>query len=62
LHWIACSPLQVTVREMEQVLLIHPRCESLPRVQASLNVLQLCGPLVEILDERLHFIHFTVKE
>ncbi|KAK3987161.1 hypothetical protein QBC44DRAFT_271432 [Cladorrhinum sp. PSN332] len=61
LGWIAFSS-HLTRREMEQALLITSETLKLPRVQSTLNPLRLCGPLVEVQDERLVFIHFTVKE
>jgi hypothetical protein len=49
--------------EMEQALCITPgETKQLLQVHASLNVVQLCGPIVEIFDGRLQFVHFTVKE
>ncbi|KAM5342179.1 hypothetical protein ACJ41O_015210 [Fusarium nematophilum] len=62
LSWIACSPIQMTRREMEQVLLIKPGNTTVPPVRGTLNALQLCGPLVEERDDMLRFVHFTVKE
>jgi len=48
---------------MEQALLIVPgKTDKVPQVDASLNILQLCGPIIEIFDDRLQFVHFTVKE
>lgn len=63
LAYIACSPLPIMVREMEQLILLDPGVleEVLP-VRASMNVIQYCGPLVEVVDNKLEFVHFTVKE
>lgn len=47
---------------MEQALIIHPGNEAIAQVRSTLNTLQLCGPLVEVKDEWLLFVHFTVKE
>ncbi|CZR41601.1 uncharacterized protein FPRO_11190 [Fusarium proliferatum ET1] len=62
LSWIACSPVQITRHEMEQVLIIKKDHRSVPPVRSTLNTLPLCGPLVEADDENLRFVHFTVKE
>ncbi|CVL05439.1 uncharacterized protein FMAN_10739 [Fusarium mangiferae] len=62
LSWIACAPVQITRHEMEQVLIIKTDHRSVPPVRSTLNTLPLCGPLVEVEDEKLKFVHFTVKE
>ncbi|SCO12073.1 uncharacterized protein FFE2_12505 [Fusarium fujikuroi] len=62
LSWIACSPVQITRHEMEQALIIQAGQRRVPQVRSTLNTLPLCGPLVEVEDEHLKFVHFTVKE
>ncbi|SCV57123.1 uncharacterized protein FFB14_14978 [Fusarium fujikuroi] len=62
LSWIACAPVQITRHEMEQVLIIKTDHRSVPPVRSTLNTLPLCGPLVQVEDENLKFVHFTVKE
>ncbi len=64
LAYVACSPVSITAREMELFMLLDPNkaAGEVPRVRASINVLQHCGPLVEIVDDTLQFVHFTVKE
>ncbi|KAG4277591.1 hypothetical protein FPRO04_07368 [Fusarium proliferatum] len=62
LSWIACSPVQITRHEMEQALIIPADQRRVPQVRSTLNTLPLCGPLVEVEDEHLKFVHFTVKE
>ncbi|KAK2688496.1 hypothetical protein QWA68_012485 [Fusarium oxysporum] len=62
LSWIACSPVEITRHEMEQALIIQTGQRRVPQVRSSLNTLPLCGPLVEVEDEHLKFVHFTVKE
>ncbi|KAL5597284.1 hypothetical protein FOBRF1_011077 [Fusarium oxysporum] len=62
LSWIACSPVQITRHEMEQALIIQVDQRRVPPVRSTLNTLPLCGPLVEVEDEHLKFVHFTVKE
>ncbi|KAF5241930.1 hypothetical protein FANTH_8890 [Fusarium anthophilum] len=62
LSWIACSPVQITPHEMEQALIIQADQRRVPPVRSKLNTLTLCGPLIEVEDEYLKFVHFTVKE
>jgi len=33
-----------------------------PRVGGRLPVLKLCGPIIEVVDDKVQFVHFTVKE
>ncbi len=55
-------PLLMTVREMEQALAVKNGIDEAPTVSARTPILELCGPIVEIQDEMLQFVHFTVKE
>lgn len=36
--------------------------EDVPVVRASTAIVQLCGPIVEIVNKTPQFVHFTVKE
>ena len=36
--------------------------DSIVRVPCNLNIVELCGPIVEVVDEYVQFVHFTVKE
>jgi hypothetical protein len=47
---------------MEQALLVDPDVNAAPAVIANVNFVRLCGPIIEVVDERLQFVHFTVKE
>lgn len=63
LAYIACSPLPIMVREMEQLILLDPGVlEEVHPVRVSMNVIQYCGPFVEVVEGKLQFVHFTVKE
>jgi hypothetical protein len=48
--------------EMEQALLVDADSMAAPSVTATLNIVRICGPIVEVLDESPQFVHFTVKE
>jgi hypothetical protein len=53
----------MTLKEIEQTLLIDPDSPSnLPRVQAKVNVVRVCGPIVDVVDGYVQFVHFTVRE
>lgn len=63
LGWISCSPTPLTTRELEQAWEVNKNPES-RRSPPRLNILELCGPIVEIVDDYdyVQFVHFTVKE
>ena len=63
LGWIGCSPTPLTIWELEQALLVDVAdLQSSVRVPSNLNLVELCGPIVEVIDEYVQFVHFTVKE
>ncbi|RBR14508.1 hypothetical protein FVER53590_03349 [Fusarium verticillioides] len=63
LGWVGCAPSPMTLKEIEQALLVDPDrpCKS-PRVQGNVNVIQICGPIVDVVDGYVQFAHFTVRE
>lgn len=65
LGFIGCSPAPLTIHELNQLLTLD-LYEGLGKVthpnRCSLNPIQLCGPIVEVVDEYVQFVHFTVKE
>lgn len=63
LGWIGCTPVSITVEELSFALSIDPdEKRDLPQSEAVLNVVKLCGPIVEITNGYVNFVHFTVKE
>ncbi|KAI0442379.1 NACHT domain protein [Xylaria telfairii] len=63
LGWIGCSPTPLRVPEIQQALTIHLNdTQNTKRVRGSLNLVRICGPIVELVDDYVHFVHFTVKE
>lgn len=52
----------MTQREMEQALLVTSGGTAAPSVISDLNMVSICGPIVEVVDEIPQFVHFTVKE
>ena len=63
LGWIGCSPTPLTVKEMEQALTVNlDDVEGHARVLANLNIIKICGPIVEVVEDYVQFVHFTVKE
>ncbi|KAJ6073165.1 NACHT nucleoside triphosphatase [Penicillium canescens] len=63
LGWIGCSPVPVTIQELSFALSLHIDGEDEPpRSESLLNIVRLCGPIVETSDDYVYFVHFTVKE
>ncbi|KAH8668654.1 hypothetical protein BX600DRAFT_538673 [Xylariales sp. PMI_506] len=61
--WIGCAPMPMTNQEIEQALLVDSNsATATPTVLGRLNFVRICGPIVEIVDERLQFVHFTVQD
>jgi hypothetical protein len=48
---------------MEQALTVSlDDIEGSARVLANLNIIKVCGPIVEVVEDYVQFVHFTVKE
>ncbi|KAK0714452.1 hypothetical protein B0T21DRAFT_375908 [Apiosordaria backusii] len=62
LGWIGSSPIPMTRHEMEQALLVDSSSNAAPAVIAEVNFVHICGPVIEVVDDSLQFVHFTVKE
>lgn len=63
LGWIACTPTPLNIREIQHALTIRAADrEGIPPLQVNPQLDKVCGPIVEIVDEYVQFVHFTVKE
>ena len=63
LGWVGCSPIPMTKYELEQAMLVGAMAlTDAPVVDSPLNFVRLCGPIVEVVDDRPQYVHFTVKE
>ncbi|KAI1383676.1 uncharacterized protein F4822DRAFT_84758 [Hypoxylon trugodes] len=63
LGWIACSSVLITVEEAHQALVVRPdHRDQVFYMVAKLDVIELLGPIVEIVDNNIRFVHFTAKE
>ncbi|KAK5631042.1 hypothetical protein RRF57_006757 [Xylaria bambusicola] len=63
LGWIGCSPAALTVQEIQQALSIDLEDpEKIGNVRGNLDLVLMCGPIVESVDGFVQFVHFTVKE
>jgi hypothetical protein len=63
LGWIGISLKPLTIQEVEQALTIRmDDVDGDVRVIARLNPVRVCGPILELVDDYVQFVHFTVKE
>ncbi|KAF7538368.1 hypothetical protein G7054_g3005 [Neopestalotiopsis clavispora] len=63
LGWVSCSPVPMTVQEIQQALSIGLADRQGPtKFLGALPIQRLCGPIVEVADEYVQFVHFTVQE
>ncbi|KAK4198875.1 hypothetical protein QBC40DRAFT_229024 [Triangularia verruculosa] len=65
LGFVGSSPCPLTVHELDQLLALDAdELGARTRHQSSVNLnpVELCGPVVEVVDDRVLFVHFTVKE
>ncbi len=61
LGWVACAPTPMTVREIQQAVSIRPGGQVATFV-VDAQIEKICGPIVEVVDDCVQFVHFTVKE
>lgn len=63
LGWVGCAPIPLTLQEIEQALVVSREdVNGNAKVVATLNMPRICGPIVEVVDGYVQFVHFTVKE
>ncbi|KAH7359598.1 NACHT domain protein [Pyrenochaeta sp. MPI-SDFR-AT-0127] len=63
LGWIGSSTKPLTIHELEQALLVDPKNKDRqPKVTSRLNLIHICGPIIEVVDEYVQFVHFTAQE
>lgn len=63
LGWIGCSPTPLKIQELSCALSVNSSFDrQTSHAEGLLNVVRLCGPIVEISGDYVHLVHFTVKE
>ncbi|PMD44746.1 hypothetical protein L207DRAFT_552817 [Hyaloscypha variabilis F] len=63
LGWVGSSPTPLSIYEIEQALNIKmDDIKGNVRVIARLNPVRVCGPILEVVDDYVEFVHFTAKE
>lgn len=63
LEWVGCAFCPPTVKEIQSAVSISSGVNPSRGTQGSfLNVIQRCGPIIEVLNGIVQFVHFTAKE
>ncbi|KAI1273970.1 NACHT domain protein [Xylaria sp. FL0933] len=63
LGWVGCSPTALTIQEIQQALSVDLEdSKRSGKVRGNLDLVRICGPIVEHVDSYVQFVHFTVKE
>ena len=63
LEWVSCSIVPITQKEI-QVALSVARGKDPFRgsKELLLDVVQRCGPIIEVINDNVYFVHFSAKE
>lgn len=63
LAWVGCSKIPMRKQEIEAALSIRDEDTAFPKNRRlSLNIPGICGPIIEIRNEVVQFVHFTARE
>ncbi|KAE8448036.1 hypothetical protein EG329_009959 [Mollisiaceae sp. DMI_Dod_QoI] len=63
LGWVGSSLTPLTIREIEQALIVRMGdFDGDVRVIADLHPVKVCGPIIEVVDDYVQFVHFTARE
>jgi hypothetical protein len=63
LEWIGCAMSPLTKEEILQALAITPGEKNFAKGRKVIaDILDLCGPIIEIENGMVRFVHFTAKE
>ena len=63
LGWVGCSRIPIRQREIEAALSIRQGDRTIDKERkVFLNVSRLCGPVLEIQNGFVQFVHFTAKQ
>ena len=63
LEWVSCSIVPITRNEVQTALFVaRGKDPSRGRKQIPLDVVRRCGPIIEIINDHIYFVHFSAKE
>ena len=63
LEWVSCSIVPISRNEIQAALSVaRGKDPSRGRKEPLLDVVRWCGPIAEIIDDHIYFVHFSAKE
>ena len=63
LEWVSCSIVPITRNEVQAALFVaRGKDPSRGRKELPLDVVRRCGPIIEIINDHIYFVHFSAKE
>ena len=63
LEWIGCATFSLRKEELLQAIVIKPNEYGFRKSRKAFrDILKLCGPIIEIENDVVQFVHFTAKE
>ena len=63
LEWVSCSFVPISRNEIQVALLVaRGKDPSRGRKEPFLDVVRRCGPIIEIVNDHIYFVHFSAKE
>lgn len=63
LEWVSCSIVPISRNEIQAALFVaRGKDPSRGRKEPLLDVVRRCGPIVEIVNDHIYFVHFSAKE
>ena len=63
LEWVSCSIVPVRTVEIQLALAVGNERDPFQGCRESLlDVVRRCGPILEVVDKYIYFVHFSAKE
>ena len=63
LEWVGCALFPPTIKEIQSAVSISNGADPSRGTRGSLlNIFQRCGPIIEVINDNVLFVHFTAKE
>ena len=63
LQWLTCALRPLREEELRQILVIDPKAAAFARgKQYNADIRIECGPIIEIMEGIVRFVHFSAKE
>jgi hypothetical protein len=61
--WVGVSVSPITIHELEQALIVQSQgINGTAVVKSRFPIHRVCGPIIEVVNGYLQFVHFTVQQ